>query len=212
MLEEMIENMKPRKGIILLALAVALALSASATASASPAWKFNGSELTGSETVLGAALNSSMTIPGVTTECQHFLYNMKISNSGGKGKGEITELPLFECSTQTTYCTVASIEAKNLPWPTHLTTIAGKTYLIVEKVDVEVVYGGPLCVYGGIPVTVLGSAGGLVENSTETATFNNATAIATGSSLWVGFTWVEWNGVFPTEAFTTHREQKIEVG
>jgi hypothetical protein len=29
--------------------------------------------------------------------------------------------------------------------------------------------------------------------------------------LWVGFTWVEWNGVFPTEAFEVHREQKLEV-
>jgi hypothetical protein len=206
--------MKGRKGILLLASVMALACSAAATAtaSASPAWKFNGSELTGSETVLGAAVNSSMTIPGVTTECKHFLYNMKISNSGAKGKGEITELPLFECSTQTEFCTVSSIEAKKLPWPTHLTTIGGKNYLIVEKIEVSVLYGGAFCVYAGIPMTVSGSAGGLVDNSTETATFNNASAIATGSGLWVGFTWVEWNGVFPTEAFGAHREQKIEVG
>jgi hypothetical protein len=191
---------------------LALALGMTATASASPAWKFNGTELSGSETILGAATSSSMTIPGVTTECKHFLYNMKISNSGGKGKGEITELPLFECTTSTSGCTVASIEAKKLPWSTHLESLWGNNYLIVEGVDVEVVYGGSLCVYAGIPITVSGSAGGIVENSTETATFNNGTIVATGTGLWSGFSWVEWNGVFPTEAFGTHRLQSISVG
>jgi|ERR1700722_2370396 len=203
--------MKPRKGILLLVAVVALTLGAAATASASPAWKFNGSELSSSETLVGAATSSSMTIPGVTTECKHFLYNMKISDSGGKGKGEVTELPLFECTTQTAGCTVASIEAKKLPWPTHLTSAWGNNYLIIENVDVEVVYGGALCAYAGIPITVSGSAGGILENSTETATFDNETMIATGTGLWVGFSWVEWNGVFPSEAFQTHREQSLSV-
>ncbi len=204
--------MKARRGILLLISVMAFALGMTATASASPAWKFNGTELSGSETILGAATSSSMTIPGVTTECKHFLYNMKISNSGGKGKGEITELPLFECTTSTAGCTVASIEAKKLPWSTHLASLWGNNYLIVEGVDVEVVYGGSLCVYAGIPITVAGSAGGIVENSTETATFNNGTIIATGTGLWTGLSWVEWNGAFPTEAFAAHREQPISVG
>jgi hypothetical protein len=203
--------MKSRRGILLLVAVVALTLGATATASASPAWKFNGSELSGSETLVGAATSSSMTIPGVTTECKHFLYNMKISDSGGKGKGEVTELPLFECTTKTAGCTVASIEAKKLPWPTHLTSAWGNNYLIIENVDVEVVYGGALCVYAGIPITVSGSAGGIVENGTETATFDNETIIATGTGLWVGFSWVEWNGVFPSEAFQTHRNQALSV-
>jgi hypothetical protein len=203
--------MRPRRGILLFVAVMALTLGAAAAASASPAWKFNGTELSGSETLVGAATSSSMTIPGVTTECAHFLYNMKVSNSGGKGKGEITELPLFECTTQTAHCTVASIEAKGLPWPTHLASAWGNNYLIVENIDVEVVYGGSLCAYAGIPITVYGSAGGETNNSTETATFNNSTILATGTGLWVGFTWVEWNGVFPTEAFGTHREQTLEV-
>jgi hypothetical protein len=202
---------KSRKGILLLVSVLMLALGVTASANASPAWKFNSTELSGSETLIGAATSSSMTIPGVTTECKHFLYNMKISNSGGKGKGEITELPLFECTTQTAGCTVASIEAKKLPWPTHLASLWGNNYLIVENVDVEVVYGGGSCAYAGIPITVLGSAGGIVENSTETATFSNSTIVATGTGLWVGFAWVEWNGVFPTEAFQTHREQALSV-
>jgi hypothetical protein len=202
---------KARKGILLLMSVVALVLGASASASASPAWKFNGTELGATETLVGAATSSSMTIPGVTTECKHFLYNMKIWDSGGKGKGEVTELPLFECTTKTAGCTVSSIEAKKLPWPTHLTSAWGNNYLIIENVDVEVVYGGSSCAYAGIPITVSGSAGGIVENSTETAPFDNETIIATGTGLWVGFTWVEWNGVFPSEAFQTHREQSLSV-
>ncbi len=34
---------------------------------------------------------------------------------------------------------------------------------------------------------------------------------ASGTGLWVGFTWVEWNGYFPSEAFQTHREQSLSV-
>src|SRR5581483_4684685 len=72
--------------------------SLAGTASAS-VWKFNGTELTGTatETVVGAAIASKLTIPGATTECEHFLYNSKVKNEGGAGKGEITELPLYEC-------------------------------------------------------------------------------------------------------------------
>lgn len=196
--------------MLLLALVAALVLGVAASASASPAWLFNGSELSGSETIVGAATSSSMTVPGATTTCQHFLYNMKISNSGGKGKGEITELPLFECSTNTT-CSVSSVEAEHLPWPTHLTTVGGKNYLIVEKVDVGIVYSGWLCPVAGILFKIEGDAGGVVENSTETATFDPTTFSATGTSLWVGWVEIEWNGVFPTEAFGADREQKIEV-
>jgi hypothetical protein len=205
--------MKLKKSILILAALTALILSAvaTATASASPAWKFNGTELTGKETIVGAAISSSMTIPGVTTECKHFLYNMKISNTTGKGTGEITELPLFECTTQTKTCTVESIGAKKLNWPTHLATIEGKNYIIIEKVEVEIVYGGELCVFEGLPVIVKGSAGGLVENSTQTATFNKTTFTATGTSLKFGSNSVEWNGLFPTEPFETHREQTLEV-
>jgi hypothetical protein len=205
--------MKPRKIILLLASVAVLIVSATAaaTASASPAWKFNGTELTGKETIVGAAISSSLTIPGVTTECKHFLYNMKISNTGGKGTGEITELPLFECTTQTKTCTVASIEAKKLPWPTHLVTVGTKNYLVVEKVEVEINYAGELCAFSETPVILKGSAGGVVENSTQTAEFNKTTFTATGTQLKVGATPVEWKGLFPTEGFEVHREQAIEV-
>jgi hypothetical protein len=202
--------MKSRRTILLLAAALALIVSATAVASASaaPEWKFNGTSLTGKETIVGAAISSSMTIPGVTTECKHFLYNMKISNTAGKGTGEITELPLFECTTNTKSCTVEAIQAKKLPWPTHLVTVGGKEYLVIEKIEVEILYGGATCAFE--EVTVKGSAGGLIENTAQTATFNKTTLEATGTALKVGATNIEWNGLFPTEAFEAHREQTLE--
>lgn len=200
--------MKTRRSILLLASVVALVLGIAATASAAPDWSFGGTELSGSETVVGAAFSSSMTIPGATTECKHFLYNMKISNTAGKGKGEITELPLFECGTNTTTCSVGAIEAEKLPWPTHLVTVGTSDYLVVEKVKVGIEYTGKLCAIAG-EVEVKGSAGGIIENATEKATFNKTTFTATGTSLKDGATAVEWLGEFPTEGFEKHREQAL---
>ncbi len=205
--------MKTRRYAVLLALAaVALAsIIMSATASASPVWKFNGTELSGNETIVGAAISSKLTIPGATTECTHFLYNMKIKNSGGAGKGEITELPLFECKASGA-CTVESIAAEKLPWQTHLTTVAGKgDYLVVEGVQVGIKYAGEECVLSEGLTVVKGTAGGLINNTEQTATFNKASFEATGTSLKVGSSSVEWNGLFPTEAFESRREQKVEA-
>jgi len=204
--------MRTRKKMAVLAIAAVMlaSLAASAAASAAPVWKFNGTELTGKETVVGAAISSSLTIPGATTVCEHFLYNMKISNSAGKGTGEITELPLYECKTTEPTCTVKSIAAEKLPWPDHLATFGGKEYLVVEKAYVGITYAGELCAVAGEKVRVSGSAGGLINNTEGTATFSKASFEATGTALKVGSTVVEWNGVFPTEAFETHREQLLE--
>jgi hypothetical protein len=200
--------MKPQRSIFLLACVAALVLGATTTASAAPVWKFNTTELTTSETVVGAAISSDMTIPGATTTCTHFLYNMKISNKESKGKGEITELPLFECSTNTV-CTVNAIEAEKLPWPTHLTTIGSNDYIVIEGVKVGIEYGGKTCAIAGF-VVVKGTAGGIIENTTEKATFNKPTFTTTGTSLKDGATNVEWNGEFPTEGFEKHREEHLE--
>lgn len=201
--------MKTRASTLVLALVAVLAIGAGASAAANASvWKFNGTELSGNETIVGAAISSKLTIPGATTECEHFLYNMKIKNSAGSGKGEITELPLYECKTSSAVCTVKSIEAEKLPWPTHLTTVAGKDYLIVEGINVSIVYAGERCSLGHVRVS--GTAGGVIENIAQTATFSKTTFEATGTSLKVGSSSVEWNGVFPTEAFETHREQLLE--
>jgi hypothetical protein len=197
-------------GVALAALAVLCALFA-ASASASPAWKFEGKSLEGSEVVLGGALESSLTIPGLTTVCENFLYKLSVKNEAGTGKGEVTELPLYNCTTNAEACSVSKIGAEKLPWPSHLTTVSTLPYVIIEGVKVGIVYSGKECAVNGILVSVTGSAGGQISNEAETATFNNETLTATGTSLKALSTKIEWKGVFPTEAFQWHREQAISA-
>jgi hypothetical protein len=191
---------------------LALGSVAAADAGAAPAWKFDGASLTGQEDILGAATSSSMTIPGLTTTCEHFLYNMDIENNGSTGEGEITEVPLFECHTSSPYCTVDAIAAEELPWPTHLMDVANDPYLFIEGIHVSILYGGEFCALGEVELPVTGTAGGSISNETESATFNASTFSATGAELKVGGTTIDWNGVFPTEAFEWHREDSISVG
>jgi len=192
--------------------ALALGSVAAADAGAAPVWKFNGTTLAGHEDILGAAISSSMTIPGMTTTCEHFLYNMKVENSGGTGKGEITELPLFECHTGSGICTVEAIEAEKLPWPTKLMTISGTPYLFIEGIHVSILYGGEECALGETVVPITGTAAGSISNATESATFNKSTFTAAGASLKAAGTPIEWTGLFPTEGFEWHRNESISVG
>ncbi len=191
---------------------VALALCAAfaASASAAPAWKFNGEELKGTETILGAAEKSGLTMWGFTTTCDNFLYKVEISNSSGTGKGNITELPLFNCYTNST-CTVEAIEAEAFPWPASLSTVSGSNYLTVKGVNVWVLYGGWFCPLWGSWVHVTGSAGGLISNATESATFGPTSFKATGTKLEALGEPVEWNGFFPSEAFQSKRESALSV-
>jgi len=193
-------------------LLAALMLSAvfAGSAMAGPAWKFNGEELKGTETILGGAEKSGLSMWGMTTSCTNFLYEVSISNSEGTGKGSITSLPLFGCYTNST-CTVEAIEAESLPWPANLTTVSGSNYLVVKGVNVWVLYGGWFCPLWGVWAHVTGSAGGLISNTTESATFSSSSFKATGTKLEALGESVEWNGYFPTEAFATHREQSISV-
>jgi len=197
-------------GVALAALAVLCAMFAT-SASAAPAWKFEAKSLEGSEVIVGAALESSLTIPGLTTKCENFLYKLSIKNEGGTGKGEVTELPLYNCTTNSEVCAVSKIGAEKLPWPAKLTTVSSNPYIIIEGVKVGILYTGEECAVNEILVTVTGTAGGLISNTSETATFNNSTFATTGTSLKALATKIEWNGVFPTEAFQWHREQALSV-
>lgn len=202
--------MRLKKTTVGVVLAVLCALFA-ASASASPSWKFEAKALEGTETVVGGAFESSMTIPGLTTKCENFLYKLSIENSGGTGKGSVSEVPLYNCSTSSKFCTVETIGAESLPWASHLTTVGASNYIIIEGVKVAIYYGGEACVLGETLVTVTGSAGGIVDNVAETATFNATTLSATGTSLKALSQKIEWKGVFPTEAFQWHREQPLTV-
>lgn len=201
-----------RKYKILGGLLAALMLCAAfaASAGAAPAWKFNGKALEGTETILGGAEKSGLTMWGFTTTCDNFLYQVDIKNEAGTGKGNITSLPLFGCYTNST-CTVEAIEAENFPWPSELKTVSSNNYLIVKGVDVWVLYGGWFCPLWGVWAHVTGTAGGLINNTTESATFNPSSFSATGTSLTSLGETVEWNGVFPTEAFKVHRGEAISV-
>jgi hypothetical protein len=197
-------------GAALAALAVLCAMFATA-ASAAPAWKFESKALEGTEVILGGALDSALTVPGLTTKCENFLYKLTIKNEAGTGKGEVTEVPLYNCTTNSSACTVKSIKSEALPWASKLTTVSTTSYIIIEGVKVPILYDGEECVLGGVLVTVTGSAGGSIDNTAETATFNASTLTATGTSLKALGQKIEWNGLFPTEAFQWHREQALSV-
>jgi hypothetical protein len=206
--------LRSRKTILLSAVLAVIALSAvaSSAASASPQWHFGGTVLSESEseTVVGAALSSSLKVEGASTTCQHFLYNMEVWNLFGYGEAILNELPLFECTTNAPGCTVSSIEAKELPWFAYVETIGGKQYLEIEDIDVKIVYSGSSCSLKG-EITVTGDAGGVINNSNSTATFDKETFEKTGSSMKVGTKSVEWNGEFTMEAFESHRLKPVEV-
>ncbi len=197
-------------GAALAALAVLCTMFAT-SASAAPTWKFEGKSLEGSEVILGGALDSSLTIPGLTTKCENFLYKLTIKNESGTGKGEVTELPLYECTTDSEVCSVEKIGAEKLPWTSKLTTVSSSPYIVIEGVKVGILYSGEECAVAETLIAVTGSAGGLISNEAETATFNNSTLTATGTSLKAMSTKIEWNGLFPTEAFQWHREQAISA-
>lgn len=199
--------------MLLRGILAALMLSAvfAASASAAPAWKFEGKALEGKETVVGAAFESSMTIPGLTTKCENFLYKLAIENVSGTGKGSVTELPLYNCTTSSKWCTVKSIAAESLPWAAQTKLVSSSNYIVIEGVKVAILYAGELCVLDETLATVTGSAGGKIDNTAETATFNAASFSATGTVLKALGSSIEWNGVFPTEAFQWHREQALTV-
>lgn len=181
------------------------------SAGAAPVWKFEGKELTGSETILGGAEDSFLTVPGLTTDCENFLYKVSISNSAGTGKGSVNELPLYDCGTNSAFCTVDAIQAEKLPWASKLTTVSTVPYIIIEGIQVAILYGGEECVLGEVWAKVTGTAGGQINNTTESATFNATTFKATGTKLSALGSSVEWQGFFPTEAFEWNREKALTV-
>jgi len=199
-------------GPLLVGALLALMLSAAfaAPAMASPAWKFNGEELSSSETILGGAQESGLSMWGMTTTCANFLYEVEISNKEGTGEGNVNDLPLFNCYTNTT-CTVEAIEAESFPWHVGLVSKEGSNYMTVKGVDVWILYGGWFCPVWGWWVNVTGSAGGIISNETESATFGPSSFKATGTELEALGESVEWNGYFPSEAFQWHREDSISV-
>lgn len=187
-------------GVVLLVLLTALlatAVAASA-AEASPEWHFNGTLLPyqTQETVTAKATKASLTLPGITTTCEPFTFELEVKNLlGGPGVGEVTGLPLTNCYTNGV-CTVEAVMAENLPWPVHLTTIGGEHYFVIEGIEILFVYGNPMCALYETEVLVEGTAGGLVDDTAHTVTFNSTTMATVGAQL-LTFGWpTEFKGTF----------------
>jgi hypothetical protein len=198
---------------ILLALALIGTGAMASTASAAPHWKFGGHPLVGSEAIVAKAVHTQLKVPGVTTECAHTTMDMEVTNgttiSASGGTAEIEEL-LNEGCTAGPDCTVQRLEAKKLPWAAHLATVGAHDYLVIEGFELEVEYGGSLCAFAETPLLIKGSVGGLIENATEEIIFNGTTESATGTSLKVGATTVEWDALFVTEALGSHKGEGLE--
>jgi hypothetical protein len=204
--------MRSRKTILLSAVLVVLALGAvTSTSAGATEWHFGGTTLPElqEETVVGAAFSSSLKSGGASTTCEHFLYNMETWNWFGFGEGVIDELPLYSCTTTAPNCTVSAIEAEELPWSAYPEKFGTKQYLIIEGINVKIVYSGASCTLGTVHVT--GTAGGLINNSNSTATFSKSSFEATGTAMKIGANAVEWTGEFPMEAFKASREKAVEA-
>ncbi len=195
---------KKRKLLLLLlpvaasAVVVLVATVGFAAASSSPKWYVGGSELNETETLGGVATPSSLKASGVTTECQHSYYVASIFNSGGLGKGELTYLPVYECSASGHNCTLNKVEPKKLPWPMHTVFEGTKPYIVIEDVSIEASYSGFGCPLSGTH-EITGSMGGALEDASQTTVFSASTASATGASLKSGFVSVEFNGTYNVE-------------
>jgi hypothetical protein len=194
-------------GSLTAALLASVALASAA--SASPAWAFNGTTLTGSETVVGNATASTLALTGLTTTCD-ISYSMTISNSvGGTAEGKVTSATLNKCSTDGV-CTVSSTKAENLPWPVVGKTVGKGNYVVVSGIAMKVFYGNEECAVSSL--LYKGSAGGLFDNPSSTFTFSPANSEATGTQLTTfGSTPVKWNGTFSTEATGSHKGQALTL-
>jgi hypothetical protein len=197
--------------LLLATVIAALTLGAMFAASASAAWKFEGIALEGKETIVGTALQDTFIIPGLTTKCEITSYAMTIWNEAGVGRGEITSLGFENCATNTKTCSVASMKAKKLNWPLHLSTIGLNSYVILEGVKISTFYSGEECVLAETEVLITGTAGAFFDNTNSTFTFSPANFKTTGTRLSAFGSSIEWIAVFPTEATGVHKGQVLKA-
>jgi hypothetical protein len=150
-------------------------------------------------------------IPGLATSCEMFPLGMEIGNTVKKGEGKVIELSPSNCSTTSPSCTVESFGAAALPWSAHLTSVSSTPYLILEGVRLEILYGGVECMLNEVLVEIEGTAGGRVENSTESVMFSGITFKTTGTKLSALGGSVEWYGALTLKATGAHQAQALTV-
>jgi len=199
--------------IFVLALFSALALSAAvaASASATPAWKFEGKALEGTEQVAGAAAESTLTAFGLTTTC-NLSYLMTISNSAGTATGSVVEMNFGGCVVDDPACTVEAAAAEALPWSVTGKSVSSVPYAVFKGIKFQVVYAGGSCALEGVEVTFTGSAGGRYDNSVGTFVFSPANFFATGTQVKALGSSVVWEALLTTEALEAHQGQILHLG
>lgn len=194
--------LKRRRTNIFLSILFGVLLTTAAAANsavASPEWHFNGTLLPymTQETVTAEATEASLTIPGLTTTCKPFIFELEVENLlGGPGVGKVTGAHLDNCYTASKYCTVDSATAEKLPWPVHLTTIGSEHYFVIEGIKISFLYGGEECALDGTFVQVKGAAAGLVDDSTHTVTFDSASMKAVEAQLKALGLAIQFEGTF----------------
>lgn len=177
------------RGVVAAALLLALLPG---VAHASPAWLFNGTELSGQETVVGDAVLGSFTGFGISIVCKKTHYEMDISNKGKVGQASMNSLSFSTC-TATSPCTIEEIGAEAFPWPASLKMVSGDPYFVVEKINIQILFGDPSCALYETWMPITGTATALYDNLTETFAFNPAKLSALGGAI-------DWTAAFTTEA------------
>src|SRR6478752_8991016 len=109
---------------VVAALTVTAAMASTASAAV---WRFGGTELAGSETVVAETSASTLTLPGLATTCKASIA-MRISNSGGKGTASVESMSLSGCGTNGV-CTVESATAPGTPWSGSTQVVSKNSYL-----------------------------------------------------------------------------------
>jgi hypothetical protein len=190
----------------------AFALSAvmASAAGAAPAWKVNGTELSGSETVVATSTTSKVTVATLETTCNATIA-MTISNSGGTAASSVESMTLSGCTTNAPACPVTATEAPNTPWSGAGLSAGGNPYLKISGFDNRITYGGS-CAISGIKFRYIGSIGGLFDNANTTLTFDEASATATGSSIKsAGETKTTYSGVWNLQMTGANAGQKLTL-
>jgi len=129
---------------------------------------------------------------------------MTIFNSGGTGHGKVTHALFTNCSSSSKDCKVDSVGADDLPWLVRLVTVSSSNYVVIEGIQISILFSGDSCVLDGVTVTATGSAGGIFDNGDSTIALE-AELKALGSK-------VGWKSVLTSSATGAHSGQAPEVG
>jgi hypothetical protein len=107
---------------------------------------------------------------------------------------------------------VESIAAEGLPWPAKLLTVSGTHYLLITKIEFTIVFGNPLCALYETEVVIDGSAGGRIDNPSESAVFDASSFSATGAKLLAFGSPVALSGTFRMAAIGPRIGESLTVG